>query len=88
MKLKEYKGFGSKVENEVINMRKLEFKDPEKACKALDEGLQIHWEGKTSMVDSKQSDVPENPVELIEVDEKFTKSSLKDIGTLFSSFDE
>ncbi len=40
------------------------------------------------MVDSKQSDVPENPVELIEVDEKFTKSSLKDIGTLFSSFDE
>ncbi len=39
MKLKEYKGFGSKVENEVINMRKLEFKDPEKACKALDEGL-------------------------------------------------
>jgi len=25
-------------------MRKLDFKDPEVACNALDEGLQIQWE--------------------------------------------
>ena len=37
---------------------------------------------------SKQSDGPENRVEVIETDEKFTKSSLKEIGNLFSSFDE
>ena len=29
------------------------------------------------MSSSKESDCPENPVEVIEVDEKFTKSSLK-----------
>lgn len=27
-----------------IHMRKLDFKDPEAACQALDEGLQIQWE--------------------------------------------
>lgn len=69
-------------------MRRLDFRDPEQACSALEEGLQIHWDDKQAMVDSKQSDLPENPVEVVEVEEKFTKSSLKDIGTLFSSFDE
>ncbi len=66
-------------------MRRVELADPEKACLALEEGLKLHWEGK--MEESKQSEGSENPVELIETDEKFTKSSLRDIGNLFSSFD-
>lgn len=37
---------------------------------------------------SKQSDLPENPVECLEKDEKFIKSSLKDLVGLFSSFEE
>lgn len=68
-------------------MRRLDFRDPEAACKALEEGLQMQWEQR-EMEYSKQSDGPENPVEVIETDEKFTKSSLKEIGNLFSSFDE
>ena len=67
-------------------MRRLDFRDPEMACSALEEGLQVSWEGKR-MESSSQSDVPENPVEVAEGEEKFTKSSLKEIGNLFSSFD-
>jgi hypothetical protein len=37
---------------------------------------------------SKKSDLPENPVECLEKDEKFIKSSLKDLVGLFSSFEE
>lgn len=39
-------------------MRRLDFRDPEQACSALEEGLQIHWDDKQAMVDSKQSDLP------------------------------
>jgi|JI10StandDraft_1071094.scaffolds.fasta_scaffold2413585_1 hypothetical protein len=62
MNLKEHKVLGSKTQSEPINMRRLDFRDPEQACHALEEGLQIHWEDKRGMMDSKQSDVPENPV--------------------------
>lgn len=86
--LKEYKSLGNKIQSHAIEMRRLDFKDPEAACNALEEGLQIHWQDKKDMSSSKQSDCPENPVEVIEVDEKFTKSSLKQIGNLFSSFDD
>ena len=37
---------------------------------------------------SQQSDMPENPIEFLEKDEKFIKSSLKDLVGLFSSFEE
>ena len=47
-------------------MRRLDFRDPEQACVALEEGLQIHWEGKKDMESSSQSEVPENPVEMVE----------------------
>ena len=49
-------------------MKRLDFRDPEQACNALEEGLQIHWEGKKEMESSGQSDVPENPVEVAEGD--------------------
>lgn len=62
MNLRDYKGLGSKTQSEPISMRRLDFRDPEQACNALEEGLQIHWEDKKGMSDSKQSDVPENPV--------------------------
>ena len=68
-------------------MRHLDFKDPEDACRALEDGLQMQWTQK-GIEYSKQSDCPENPVEIIDVEENFTKSSLKEIGNLFSSFDE
>lgn len=41
--LKEYKSLGNKIQNQAIEMRRLDFKDPEAACNALEEGLQIHW---------------------------------------------
>jgi hypothetical protein len=85
--LKVHKNLGSSTQCQPIAMRRLDFKDPEQACNALEEGLQIHWEGKKEMESSGQSE-PENPVEVVEGDEKFTKSSLKEIGNLFSSFDE
>lgn len=84
--MRDYRGLASKTPAEPIHMRRLDFRDPEAACKALEEGLQMHWEQR-EMEYSKQSE-PENPVEVIETDEKFTKSSLKEIGNLFSSFDE
>ena len=74
--LKDHKSLNNFAQNEPVNMRRLDFKDPELACSALEEGLQISWEGKR-MESSSQSDVPENPVEVVEIDEKFTKSSLK-----------
>ena len=54
-------------------MRRLNFKDPLAACNALEEGLQIHWQGNQlnnwedmkQMQISKQSDCPENPVEVV-----------------------
>ena len=67
-------------------MRRIDFRDPAVACSALEEELQDGWEGKR-MESSSQSDVPENPVEVAEGEEKFTKCSLKEIGNLFSSFD-
>ena len=85
--LKDYKQLSSKVQNLGIEMRRLNFKDPEAACNALEEGLQIQWR-EEKMEASKQSDCPENPVEVVELEEKFTKSSLREIGNLFSSFDE
>lgn len=87
--LRDYKNLTNKLQLPPIAMRRLDFKDPEVACNALEEGLQIHWEEKqdSEMGYSKQSDCPENPVEVIETEEKFTKSSLKEIGNLFSSFD-
>ena len=60
--LHEYKEWMNKVKNEPITVRKLHFKDPEAACNALEEGLQIEWEPKDNMEYSKQSDCPENPV--------------------------
>ncbi len=53
-------------------MRRLNFKDPEVACNALEEGLQIHWQDQgweeKKMEASKQSDCPENPVEVVELE--------------------
>ncbi len=54
-------------------MRRLNFKDPLAACNALEEGLQINWQGnqlnnwedKKQMQISKQSDCPENAVEVV-----------------------
>lgn len=43
--LREYKQLGNKMTNQSIEMRKLHFKDPLAACNALEEGLQIHWQG-------------------------------------------
>lgn len=71
--LKEYKQMGNKMTNQIIEMRRLDFKDPLAACNALEEGLQIHWQGneenrwedKKQMEVSKQSDCPENPVEVV-----------------------
>jgi len=71
--LKEYKQLGSKAQSQSIEMRRLDFKDPEVACNALEEGLQIHWQDsqqpnwqeKKQMETSKQSDCPENPVEVV-----------------------
>jgi hypothetical protein len=84
--LRDYRSLASKTPADPILMRRLDFRDPEAACKALEDGLQMQWEQR-QMEYSKQSE-PENPVEVIETDEKFTKSSLKEIGNLFSSFDE
>ena len=86
--LKTHRNMSSNLQSQEINMRRLDFRDPEEACDALEDGLQIHWEGNQGMESSSQSDLPENPVEVVEGDEKFTKSSLKEIGNLFCSFDE
>ena len=64
--LKEYRHLGNSAVCEDIHMRRVELADPEKACLALEEGLKLHWEGR--MEESKQSEGPENPVEVIEVD--------------------
>ena len=63
--LKTHKNLGNCTQAEPIEMRRLDFRDPEQACSALEEGLQIHWEGKKGMESSGQSDVPENPVEVV-----------------------
>lgn len=73
--LRDYRAMAAKTTAEPIQTRRLDFRDPEIACKALEEGLMMHWEQR-EMEYSKQSE-PENPVEVIETDEKFTKSSLK-----------
>ena len=65
--LKSHRALASISQREPDNMRRLDFKDPEMACSALQEGLQIHWEGK-KMESSGQSDVPQNPVQLVQVD--------------------
>jgi hypothetical protein len=64
LNLKGHKTMGGAIQDEAINMRRLEFKEPDLACDALEEGLQIHWEEeeKGEMEYSKQSDCPENPV--------------------------
>jgi len=41
--LKNHKNLGNNMQTEPISMRRLDFRDPEQACKALEEGLQIHW---------------------------------------------
>jgi hypothetical protein len=65
--LRDYRNLSNKTPAEPIHMRRLDFKDPEAACKALEEGLQMEWEQR-EMGYSKQSDGPENPVEVIETD--------------------
>ncbi len=54
-------------------MRRLNFKDPLAACNALEEALQIHWQGNQlnnwedmkQMQISKRSDCPQNAVEIV-----------------------
>ena len=41
--LKEYKTLSSRNSSQNINMRRLDFRDSERACSALEEGLQIQW---------------------------------------------
>ncbi len=41
--LKDYRNLANKISVQPVSMRKLQFKDPENACNALEEGLQIHW---------------------------------------------
>ena len=86
-KLRDYRSMTGEPIQPPRDMRRLGFKDAEQACNALEEGLQMQWEGELMEV-SKQSECPENPVEVIDNEENFPKSSLKDMGNLFSSFDE
>ena len=55
--LKSHRNLANIPQREPDSMRRLDFKDPEMACSALEEGLQVHWEGK-KMESSGQSDVP------------------------------
>ena len=41
--LKNHKNLGNNIQSQPISMRRLDFRDPEQACSALEEGLQIHW---------------------------------------------
>jgi hypothetical protein len=55
--MRDYRGLANKTPAESIQMRRLDFRDPEAACKALEEGLQMNWEQR-EMEYSKQSDCP------------------------------
>lgn len=55
--LRDYKSLTVKPPIEPPAMRRLDFKDPETACNALDQGLQMHWL-QPQLGYSKQSDCP------------------------------
>lgn len=95
----------AELEPEIV-VRRIHFEDTEKACEALEKGLNIQWQGCDSEVqrhqtsemenkpdgedqdDKEEELLAQNPVQCLEREENFIKSSLKDLGGLFCSFDE